>query len=226
MAKGKRTELLRSQVDLWFQYLKLADRLGYPVDWKFYRQWGTRKELRTMKFGTWWRERGEALFSEDRPSQIRVVSHGGPTVTLEIPAHWTVRRLRKEIGPVYAAIPKAPAPKGKGEFVLRGRYSYGDFVTYLRLLNIDLDATAAGRQLGMKDKLILLKKAEAERVKRFARATDKSREKALTAGRKKHRKFRVVTVSKPEQRNGYLWIKKGKRIAANVAKGEFPGSAA
>lgn len=226
MATYKRTELLRSQADLWFQYLKLADRLGYSVDWKFYRQWGTRDEIRTKRFGTWWRERGEALFTEERPSQIKVISQGGATVTLEIPAHWTVRRLRKEIGPVYAAISKAPAPKGKGEFVLRGRYSYGDFVTYLRLLNIDLDAAATGQQLGMKDKLIRLKKAEEVRLRRLAKATESSKRRAGAAGRKRYRKFRAVTVSAPEQRNGYIWIKKGKRIAANVAKGEFPGSVA
>lgn len=226
MATKAKTELLRSQVSLWFQYLKLADELGYPVDWKFYRKWGTRQELRTKRFGTWWRERGEALFMEERPSQIKVVSSGGPTVTLEIPAHWTVRRLRKEIGPVFDAIPKAPVPKGKGEYVLKGRYSYTDFVTYLRLMNIDLEAAASGKQMGMKEKLLLLKKTEAERKRRFDKATATSAAKAKTAGRRKYRKFRAVTVSKPEQRNGYIWIKKAKRIAANVARGDFPGSVA
>ena len=226
MATKANTELLRSQVDLWFQYLKLADRLGYPVDWKFYRPWGTREELRTKKFGTWWRERGEALFTEERPSQIKVVSSGGATVTLEIPAHWTVRRLRQEIGPVFDSIPKAPVPRGKGEYVLKGRYSYTDFVTYLRLMNIDLESAAAGKQIGMKEKLIQLKKAEAERKRRFGKATEKSKEKAKAAGKKRHRKFRAVTVSSPEQRNGYIWIKKAKKIAANVANGEFPGSIA
>lgn len=226
MTTKAKTELLRSQVDLWFQYLKLADRLGYPVNWKFYREWGTRQEIRTKRFGTWWRERGEALFNEERPSLIKVVSQGGPTLTLEIPAHWTVRRLRKEIGPVFAAIPRTPVPKGKGEYVLKGRYSYKDFVTYLRLMNIELEAAAARKQLGMKEKLILLKKAEAERKRRFEKATARSKEQAMAAGRKKHRKFRAVTVSTPEQRNGYIWIKKAKRIAANVANGEFPGPVA
>lgn len=220
-----KTVLLKSQVGVWFDYLKLADRLGLKVDWGFYKPWGTQAELRRLRFGTWWRTKGQSLFEASAEGQIKVVGSKNGYVDIRIPAHWTVRQVRKEIGPVFSQVRTKDAPRGTGEFHIKGRFSYGDFVSYKRVLELDLNARDRGQREKMGNLIRAFRAEEQKRKDRAAKATATSSAKAAQRGKKRHRKFKAVEVkvTPNEQRNGYLWLKKARRIAANVAKGEFPG---
>lgn len=219
------TVLLKSQVSLWFDYLKLADRMGLRVDWGYYKPWGTREEIRDLKFGTWWRLKGKALFEQPADTQISVTKVDGGFVHVKIPAYWTVRKVRREVGPVFAPVRSKNVPKGIGGFVIRGRFSYGDFVSYKRLLELDLNARAGGSSEKMGSLLRTFRVEERRRKEKAAVATQTSSAKAAARGKRRHRKFRAVEVkvTANEQRNGYIWLKKAKRIAENVATGVFPG---
>ncbi len=220
-----KTVLLKSQVSVWFDYLKIADRLGLKVDWAFYKPWGTREEIRQLKFGTWWRTKGQSLFEASAESQIKVVGTKDGYVDIRIPSHWTVRQVRKEIGPVFSAVRTKDAPRGTGDFHIKGRFSYGDFVSYKRVLELDLNARDRGQREKMGNLIGAFRAEEQKRKERAAKATATSSARAAQKGKKRHRKFKAVEVkvTPNEQRNGYIWLKKARRIAANVAKGEFPG---
>jgi|688.fasta_scaffold172581_3 hypothetical protein len=220
-----KTVLLKSQVSVWFDYLKIADRLGLKVAWAFYKPWGSQEEIRQLRFGTWWRTRGRSLFEASAESQIEVVGSKGGYVDIRIPAHWTVRQVRKEIGPVFSTVRTKDAPRGTQEFNIKGRFSYGDFVSYKRVLELDLNARDRGQREKMGNLISAFRAEEQKRKDRAARATATSSARAAQKGRRRHKKFKAieVRVTPNEQRNGYIWLKKARRIAANVAKGEFPG---
>lgn len=220
-----KTELLKSQVGIWFEYLKLADRLGLKVDWSFYKPWGTREELQQLKFGTWWRTKGQALFETPTETQIKVLEQKGGFVDIRIPSHWTVRQVRKEIGPVFSTVRTKDAPKGTGAFVIKGRFSYGDFKKYIRLIEGDLKARESGKRDVMGKLMRAFRIEEEKRKDKARKATATSAANAAKRGRKRHRTFKAVEVkvTPNEQRNGYIWLKKARRIAENVAKGDFPG---
>jgi hypothetical protein len=219
-----KTVLLKSQVNVWFDYLKIADRLGLDIDWNFYEEWGSPGELRALKFGTWWRQKGSWLFEAPPDAKISVTSVRSGFVNVRIPAHWTVRELRREIGPVFAAVRLKTAPKGKAQFVINGRFSYGDFVTYKRLLELDLAARKHGRREVMGNLITKFRADEKKRKDRAESATQTSTRNAAARGKRRHRKFRAVEVkvTPNEQRNGYIWLKKARKIAENVARGGFP----
>lgn len=221
-----KTELLKSQVGLWFNYLKLAARLGLNIEWGFYRLWGTPEEIRHAKFGTWWRIKGRSLFERSNETQIRVVSQQKGFIDLRVPSHWTVRQVRKEIGPIFSTVRVKDAPRGKGEFVIKGRYSYADFKKYLRLIESDLKARESGKRDVMGKLIRTFKIEEEKRKEKAKKATATSAANAAKRGKKRHRRFKATEtkVTANEQRNGYLWRKRGRRIAENVARGEFPGT--
>ena len=220
-----KTVLLKSQVSVWFDYLKIADRLGLKVDWAFYKPWGTREEIRQLKFGTWWRTKGQSLFEASAESQIKVVGAKDGYVDIRIPSHWTVRQVRKEIGPVFSTVRTKDAPRGTGEFHIKGRFSYGDFVSYKRVLELDLNARDRGQREKMGNLIRAFQAEGQKRKERAAKATATSSARAAQRGRKRHRKFKAVEVkvTPNEQRNGYIWLKKARRLAENVARGDFPG---
>jgi hypothetical protein len=219
-----KTLLLKSQVNLWFDYLKIADQLGMNVDWIRYKPWGTKEEIRQLKFGTWWRLTGRKLFEAPADSQIKVIGKRDGFVDIRIPSHWTVRQVRKEIGSVFSTVRDKNAPRGTGEFHIKGRFSYGDFVSYKRLLELDIAARQRGRKEVMGDLIRAFRADEKKRKDRADEATQTSAINAAARGKKRHRKFRSVQVkvTPNEQRNGYIWLKKGRKIAENVASGCFP----
>ena len=219
----RKTSIHSSHVDLWFKYLNAANSLGLDINWAFYEQWGSKEELTTTKFGTWWKKKGEALFSAPNTDCITLVSSTAEHVVVKIPAHWSVRRVRREIGPVFGPNRNAQVLRGSGNYVLRGRVSYKELIKYQRLFEIDMESHAKGKKMGMKEKLAELKKGEARRIERANKATATAKLKAKKTGARRATKIRAVVVTKPEQRNGYIWLKKARKIAANVAKGEFPG---
>lgn len=217
--------LLKSQVSVWFDYLKIADRLGLKVDWAFYKPWGSQEEIRQLRFGTWWRTKGRSLFEVSGESEIEVVGSKGGYVDIRIPAHWTVRQVRKEIGPVFSTVRTKNAPRGSAAFHIKGRFSYGDFVSYKRILELDLNARDRCQREKMGSLIRAFRAEEQKRKDRAAKATATSSAKAAQKGKKRHKRFKAVEVrvTPNEQRNGYIWLKKARRIAANVANGEFPG---
>jgi hypothetical protein len=220
-----KTVLLKHQASVWFDYLKLADRLGLKVDWDFYKPWGTREEICQLKFGTWWRTKGQFLFEAPAESQIKVVGAKDGYVDIRIPSHWTVRQVRKEIGPVFSTVRTKDAPRGTGEFHIKGRFSYGDFKNYIRLLELDLRAREQGKRDVMGNLMRAFRVEEKKRKDRAAKATATSSANAAKRGKKRYKRFKAVEVkvTSNEQRNGYLWLKKARRIAENVARGSFPG---
>jgi hypothetical protein len=219
-----KTLLIKSQVNLWFDYLKIADQLGMNVDWDRYKSWGTKEEIRQLTFGTWWRLTGRQLFEAPADSQIKVIGKRDGFVDIRIPSNWTVRRVRKEIGSVFTTVRTKDAPRGTGEFQITGRYSYGDFIKYRRLMTLDLAAKQRGRRDSMGTLMQAFNAEEGNRKNRANKARKTSSAKAAARGRKRYRKFRVVEVkvTPHEQRNGYIWLKKARKIAENVATGSFP----
>ena len=221
-----RTSLHKSKINLWFVYLQQAHQLGLDVNWKHYAKWGTKAELTTKKFNTWWRETGQKLFKDD--DEIKLVNASKDFVTVRIPAHFSMIRIKKELGEVYTPHRNK---KGRGTdpyFVDGTRLAYSRLVSYQRLLAIQLKSEAAGKQLAMWEKIRLMEKGEARRKEIAGKASNTSRANAVskakeTGKKKRARTFTAVEANFESKKLGYSWLNKAKKIAANVAKGQFPG---
>ena len=49
----------------WWQFLKIAYEEKRKIDWKYYSDWGTPKEIFATTFRTWWVNNWERLFAVD-----------------------------------------------------------------------------------------------------------------------------------------------------------------
>jgi len=215
----------KSAAKLWFDFLREADRMGLDVNWDFYAPWGTPVQIRSCTFEAWWRERGKSLLDESVDQQMAVEKIRDGRLRVTIPANWTVRRIREEIGPLISPFLSNARVRGKREFVIKGRYSYKDFRKYLKVLQTgvptpELVAEKVPIKLALKEMAL----DEQLRINRANLATETSASKAISKGKKRYKKFRAATMKNPSARNGYLWRRRGVKIAENVAKGIFPGN--
>ena len=210
------TELLRSRVALWFRYLKVAQRLGLPVDWNHYKEWGTPEEISASVFAPWWKTKGHQLF--ERRELRLVVTQDGDKLIVAIPVTFTVRELRKELGPAVSPYLSKSARVSRGKYRTTGLVRYDEMKRYLQLLEIEL-RSQPGRP--MREKLEeLAAKIDRDRA-RIEKQNLTIRSKA--GGKKRVRRFKPPRTASREVRLGYLWLKKARRIAGNTAAGTFPG---
>ena len=163
MVARDRTEQRKRDLDLQLRYLKLADRLGLHIDWNHYAAWGTPEEVRAMPFKQWWRERGSKLIAEGRASAITVDCVTNAEVVIRIPRQWTVRKVAKEIGAVFA-----PHRKLQGK---TRRIRPKEFADYARLLELELAEQAQGQPLGEKFERLKASRVEIEKRTKAWRET-------------------------------------------------------
>jgi hypothetical protein len=213
-----RTEVLRSVAGLWFRYLKSAQKMGKAVDWSFYREWGSPDEIAGRTFNAWWTQRGRELF--DRKQRKLTAVKRGDNVIVTIPITFTARELRRELGPVVKPfLSKEVRAQRRGKYLPTGLVNYKVLAKYLRLLELEIGAKGQP----MREKLLRLEQFYAKNQERVAGQNDAIRRKA--GDRKRFRKFRAGEVKGATVRDGYLWLKKARKIADNVASGTFPGRA-
>lgn len=128
--------------------------------------------------------------------------------------------MRQEVSAVVTPfLSKEARAQGRGKYLPTGLVNYKALARYLRLLEVDL----AMRGKPMTQKLQRLEESYAKDQKRLEKQT--ATIKAKAGSRKRVRKFRGGYVKAGSVRDGYLWLKKARRIAGNVAGGSFPGRA-
>jgi hypothetical protein len=110
--------------------------------------------------------------------------------------------------------------RSTGKWVPDGVVRYKDFATYLRLLEIEL--SSANSDKPMKQKLAILQ----QEYDALRKRTDK-RNRTMTWNKRKSKGFEKIrpppAPKDTSDATGYRWLKKAKAIAADVAKGDFPG---
>jgi hypothetical protein len=211
-------ETRKSVVGLWFRFLKIAMKLGLPIDWEFYREWGSQKEIEDATFAGWWKSRGSQLFERAQP-RIRV-SVEGADVVVTIPRDYTIRAIRKDIGPLVKTYLTRGDAGGGARFVTAGVVRYDDLARYVRLLDIQLREQGS---LAMKNKVTLL---EADYAKWIGKAQKQNATmKARQRTGKRIKKTKLPKQPKLTVRAAREAVKRARRIAENVAGGVFPGSA-
>jgi hypothetical protein len=208
----------RSKAKLWFDYLKLADRLGEKVDWEFYKEWGTAEEIRSLSFNKWWNTKGKALLTVEKT--MEVVGTDDQYVIVRIPLSWDVRKIRDNLGVVTKHLRK-DLRKGLSKYEVTGRYSYPDFVSYKRMLELKLSVVDDLDRMTMEKLIAIFKSEENKRVTKQTKINNKLQSKKQSINQKLRRSRSSIKTDKITIRTGNEWVRKGKRIAANVAKGQF-----
>lgn len=204
---------------IWYNFLRLAQRMGLQVDWNIYKTWGTADEIRATKFETWWRRTGRDLYPLPVMS---VVEDKGAYVIVRVPKDMSRYTMRNAI----AKVMKKPYRRGLdgahvGRRITTGLVRQEELRHYLRLL--ELDVRAGRKQLPMKDLLRQLEERQGRNAGRVSKSNATIRAKA--GSRKRIRLFKVPKFEVPTERVGRLWLKKGERVVKNVAAGVFPGKA-
>ena len=213
------TEEHESRVKVWFQYLKAAQRMNLPIKWSAYSAWGTPHEIAAWTFAKWWRERGRSIF-ERHDRRLRVESSGG-TVVVTIPVSYTVRELRRELGPAVAPFLSKDARAKRGKHLRVGLVRYKHVAGYVRLLELDLDDKQG--VVPLSDKITAFNARYEKEERRIVKQNAEIRRRA--GAKKRFRKFKRPDNMLGTERVAKQWLRKARRIAQNVAGGTFPGVA-
>lgn len=205
---------------LWFRYLQLAQRMNRSIDWNFYAEWGTPQDLVGESFNSWWKTRGRQLFERSDDQKLKVVASDS-VVTVTIPVSYTVRQLRRELGPAVVPYLRKAHQSPVGKFAITGLVRYRQIALYQRLLEIDLAASSQSKP--MREKLELLQERYGKNISRLQKQAETIAKKS--GGRKPGKRFELPRRFVSAVRLGYQWRRKGRAIVANVARGVFPGHA-
>ncbi len=204
---------------LWFRYLKLAQQMGKQIDWSFYREWGSADEIAENAFETWWKTTGRKVFK--RSDRLKVVATGD-VVTVTIPSTYTVRELRRELGPAVKPYLRRGDRSEGHKYGVTGLVRYRQLALYQRLLEVDL--ARSHRDEPMREKLRLLLERYDKEITRLDKQTQTIAKKSDGARRARGFKgFRSPKRFLHNVRLGYQWRRKGTAIVENVARGVFPG---
>ena len=160
------------------------------------------------------------MFERPEAGRLKVVPRGD-VVLVTIPVTYTVRELRRRLGPALMHYLKKASRADRGRYAATGLVRYGEIARYARLLEVDL----AHRAKPMWRKLELLKERYEKETSRLQKQNATIKNRGLVIGRKRVRKFRTPKRFKNDVRLGYEWRRKGGVIVENVARGVFPGRA-
>ena len=218
----------KGTVKLWFDYLQLAWSVGLEVDWKFYEPWGTREELTSLKFNTWWLRRGRDLFEKDAviADKVVLVERLDAEVVLRVPLGIRLDDVKAQVRDIVLKSRKAVRLGSKGRFAVTGQVNYKTLAQYKRFLEVDI---------GWGDEQTTVAEKAAELVRRYQkihekgvkqRKTLRSMGKAKAASRFHTRDPEELTrkdIGRINPQRVSRWRLSGKHILLNVAEGKFPG---
>lgn len=224
-------------VKLWFDYLKLAARSGAPVNWKYYRDWGTKDELLGMSFNAWWKQRGKALFAANPQAQrdtVELEREGDRYVVVKIATDAPMGSISRRVSEIVRSARAVRRTRSFGKFAPTGQVNYKTLAAYKRLLAISVNPKNAS--LSMVGKIELLKDQYAGIHARMKKQREKLRAKG-ERGRRLARRLRshepdtFDTGDDPDhldlksfsEKKAYRWLVSAQLVMLNVAEGKFPG---
>ena len=219
----------RGTVKLWYNFLQMSIRQDVPIDWKAYREWGTRREIDSWSFNKWWKGRGRVLFSGDdglRP-EVQVLESSSNFVTIRLPLEMRIDDIKKSVSGIVLSSRSKKRIGDRGKYAVSGQVNYSTLAQYRRFLEIDFDPRYRGKTI--EEKTVALKqvyqKLMAKGLKQ--RQTLRSRGKKTVAGRFRNRdpedldRKRLGGIS---AKRVSRWRLSAKHLLLNVASGVFPGT--
>ena len=232
-------------VRVWFRFLQQAIRHRVPIDEKFYEQWGTKEQLRKLRFNTWWEARGRDLFANAVP-KIELVATSREAVIVRIPTSIGSAELTKQVVALLNAQRGAKGLRRKPPLSFTGKIKLATLVQYQRYLAIDLDPLNAGKTIEQKTEQLrkvyrdIGVKLDNQKASMANKGVKYVKNRPLGKWLKyrdpdsfemyKDENKKLRKLSEREIRKGInskkisRWRLSGKLLLLNVAEGEFPGT--
>lgn len=214
-------------IKIWFGLLKLAIAQGLPINEQFYASWGSRDELRKMRFNRWWRERGEKLFEEATP-KVELAEATEDWLTVRIPTSLTSVDVKQQVSRMVVKQRGTKRIRRRTTLSFDGDVKYRTLKQYERLLEVEFDPRNGGKTIEAKTEALRDVYRQIKLRMDKQKATLRQR-----GGRLVSAKFRSRDPdsfgSAAEIRKGIdpkkvsRWRLSGKILLLNVSQGEFPG---
>jgi hypothetical protein len=218
-----------STAKLWFNFLQIAIQQDLPIKWSAYEGWGSAEEIASLKFNTWWRQHGKALFeqSAEEPPDIAVISKTDKKLVVEIPLEMKIDDIKKRISEVVLANRVKKRIGSTLRFAPSGQVNYRTLIQYKRFLDIDFDPGNRGKTIDQKTALLLAQYEKLKKKGEKQRMTLRKAGKNATANRFFNREpetFDKEKLGGISSKRVSRWRLSGKHLLLNVAEGSFPGA--
>ncbi len=215
----------KGTLKLWYNLLQIAIQQGLPINWKYYRAWGSKNQLVRWTFHRWWNERGHELFETTR-QVVRLVEQRDSAVLVEVPTGLPLSVVRRSVSHIVLAARPTRRLGRSGRYAIQGRVNYKTLAQYKRLLEIDFDPKYSRESLEKKAQILR------ELYSKFRERGVKQRN--TLRQQKRHHIARLFRNRDPEElgrgRSGIdaqkveRWGLSARHLLLNVADGRFPGT--
>jgi hypothetical protein len=215
-------------IKIWFELLKIAIQKELPVNESFYAPWGSKKEILSLTFNSWWRIRGKALFESATP-KVTLLKRDEGHLLISVPTCLSASEAKRQVSALVAVSRGTKRVRQKAPLAFEGDIRYGSLVAYLRYLRIELDPKNSKKTIEQKTEILR------KEYRRIQRRITKQKDTLVKAGKSKQAKkfaFRSQSTFNPlnegrrlgfDAKKAGRWSLSAQILLLNVAEGRFPG---
>lgn len=213
---------------VWYRYLQLAIKSNQSINWKYYKDWGSKAYIEETSFNKWWRDKGKELFTPI-PPKVHVTDSNSSYVTVSIPLNIRKEDAYSQIGKILKSCKSTGTISDQLKYAPTGRVNTNTLIRYQRLIEIDLNPKYSGNPIKVKaEALLKIYEKNQERIKK-QKMTLISKGKRVRINEPNTKKLKgkehktKLDYQAIDPRVAHRWLTQGRKVLGNVAKGEFPG---